>query len=143
MGNPDALARLMTAVDCRGGNTQLSRVLTHVNAEASKSGVSAVVYVGDAFEEHIDAVSQSAGEIGLLGVPVFMFLEGTDPVAERAFKEIARLTRGAFFRLDSASPSILAELLGAVAAYATGGRIALESRAKSGNASQMLLQQLK
>lgn len=143
VGNPDALARLMTAVDCRGGNTQLSRVLTHVKAEASKSGVSAVVYVGDAFEEHIDAVSQSAGEIGLLGVPVFMFLEGTDPVAERAFKEIARLTRGAFFRLDSASPSILAELLGAVAAYATGGRIALESRAKSGNASQMLLQQLK
>jgi len=143
VGNPDALARLMTAVDCRGGSTQLSRVLTHVKAEAAKSGVSAVVYVGDAFEEHIDTVSQSAGEIGLLGVPVFMFQEGRDPIAERAFKEISRLTRGAFFRLDGTSPSILAELLGAVAAYATGGRGALESRAKSGNASQMLLEQLK
>jgi hypothetical protein len=45
--------------------------------------------------------------------------------------------------LEDASPSVLAELLGAVAAYATGGRSALESRAKAGNASQMLLKQLK
>ena len=141
--NPDALARLMTAVECRGGNTQLARVLGHTKAEVARTGVNAVVYVGDAFEENIDAVCQAAGELGILGVRMFMFQEGNDPSAERAFTEIAKLTHGAYFKLDSTSPSILAELLGAVAAYATGGRKALETRAKSGNASQALLKQLK
>ncbi len=143
VANPEALARLMTAVECRGGNTQISRVLAHVRVEAGKSGVNAVVFVGDAFEEDIDQVCKTAGEIGLLGVPFFMFLEGDDVIAAQAFKEIARLTGGAYFRLDSTSPAVLADLLGAVAAYATGGRQALESRSKAGNASQVLLRQLK
>lgn len=143
VNDAEALARLMTSVQCRGGNTQISRILSHVKAETAKGKVSAVVFVGDAFEENIDAVCQSAGEIGLLGVPFFMFQEGNDALAERAFKEVASLTRGAYFKLDDASARILAELLGAVAAYATGGRAALANKAKSGNASQMLLNQLK
>jgi hypothetical protein len=137
------LARLMTAVECRGGNTQIARLLSHVKAEATKSRVNAVVFVGDALEENIDALCQSAGEIGMLGVPMFMFQEGEDAVAERGFREIAKLTHGAYFKLDSASAAVLAELLGAVATYATGGRQALESRANSGKASQALLRQLK
>jgi hypothetical protein len=139
--DPEALATLMTRVDCRGGNTQLGRVLAHVKAEAGKHKVAAVVYVGDAFEEQIDSVSQTAGEIGLVGLPVFMFQEGADPSAEGAFREIAKLTRGAYFRLDSSSPAVLAELLSAVAAYASGGKLALEQ--KGGTAARALLQQLK
>jgi hypothetical protein len=143
VNDADALARLMTSVQCRGGNTQISRVISHVKNETAKSKVSAVVYVGDAFEENIDAVCQSAGEVGLLGVPFFMFQEADDPTATRAFKEIAALTKGAFFKLDSSSARILGELLGAVAAYATGGKAALALKAKSDNASQVLLNQLK
>lgn len=143
VANPEALARLMTAVECRGGHTQISRVLAHVKSEAGRSGVRAAVFVGDAFEENIDEVCKTAGELGLLGARVFMFQEGQDANTELAFREIAKLTRGAYFRLDSSSPAVLAELLGAVAAYAAGGQTALESRAKSGNASQMLLKQLK
>lgn len=138
---PKALANLMTKVDCRGGNTQIGRVLSHVKSAAAKAKVNAVIFVGDACEENIDGLCQAAGEIGLLGVPMFMFHEGTDPTAEKAFKEIAKLTRGAYFRLDSGSPQILAELLGAVAAYATGGKKALE--AKGGQTARALLQQLK
>jgi hypothetical protein len=141
VAEPKALANLMTKVDCRGGNTQISRVLTHVKSAAAKSKINAVIFVGDACEENIDTLCQSAGEIGLLGVPLFMFQEGTDPTAEKAFKEIAKLTRGAYFRLDSASPKILADLLGAVAAYATGGKKALE--AQGGQTARALLQQLK
>jgi hypothetical protein len=141
VSDPQALANLMTKVDCRGGNTQIARILTHVKTEGAKSKVNAVIYVGDACEENVDGLCQAAGEIGLLGVPLFMFQEGTDPVTERAFREIAKLTRGAYFRLDSASPKVLAELLGAVAAYATGGKQALES--KTGQAARALLQQLK
>jgi hypothetical protein len=141
VADPEALAGLMTKVDCRGGNTQIARVLTHVKAEAAKTKVNAVVYVGDACEEGIDGLCQQAGEVGLLGVPLFMFQEGTDPTAERAFREIAKLTRGAYFRLDSAAPKVLADLLGAVAAYASGGKQALEN--KGGSAAKALLSQLK
>ena len=141
VANPDALARLMTAVECRGGNTQIQRVLRHIKTEAAKGKVNAVVFVGDAFEENIDHVCQTAGEVGMTGVPVFMFQEGTDSSAEQAFREVAKLTRGAYFRLDSSSPRVLAELLGAVAAYATGGRMALEKHG-SGTA-KLLLEQLK
>lgn len=138
---PEALAKLMTRVDCRGGNTQIGRVLSHVKREANTAKISAVVYVGDAFEEPVDSVCRTAGEIGLLGLPVFMFQEGADGVAERAFREIARLTRGAYFKLDKSAPRILADLLSAVAAYASGGRPALEK--KGGTAARALLRQMK
>jgi hypothetical protein len=139
--DPETMARLMTKVDCRGGNTQIGRVLTHVKAEAAKTKMNAVIFVGDACEENVDTLCNQAGEIGLLGVPLFMFQEGGDGVAERAFKEIAKLTRGAYFKLDAASPKVLAELLGAVAAYASGGKKALE--AQGSNTARALLQQLK
>ncbi len=138
-----ALARLMTAVDCRGGNTQIGRVLTHLKTEAAAAPVNAAVYVGDAMEENVDLLCRTAGEIGLLGVPVFMFQEGNDPVAERAYREIARLTRGAYFRFTAASAKTLRELLSAVAVYAAGGRVALTDRARAGGAPALLLRQMK
>lgn len=135
------LARLMTTVDCRGGNTQIGRVLKHVKAETAAGKVNAVIFVGDACEENVDNLCQMAGEIGMLGVPMFMFQEGNDSTAQQAFKEISRLTHGAYFKLDDSSPQVLAELLGAVAAYATGGKQALEARGST--AARALLSQLK
>ena len=85
-----------------------------------------------------------AGEIGLLGIPVFMFQEGRDPSAETGFREIARLTRGAYFRFGSDAARILGELLAAVAVYAAGGFAALENHsAQRGGAASLLLQQMK
>jgi hypothetical protein len=141
VSDPEALSKLMTKVDCRGGNTQIGKVLTHIRQQAQKAKVAAVVFVGDAFEERIDDVCQKAGEVGLLGVPVFMFQEADDASAEKAFREIAKLTRGAYYKLNSGSASVLAELLRAVAAYASGGKAALENT--GGAAARALLQQLK
>jgi hypothetical protein len=144
ISNPKALARLMTKVDCRGGNTQIGRVLSHVKNELRKTKVNAVVYVGDAMEESIDALCQSAGEIGLQGTPIFTFQEGNDGGAERCFREIAKLSKGAYFKLNESSANTLRELLSAVAVYAAGGRAALEGLVKSrGGNSSLLLQQLK
>lgn len=125
-----ALARLMSSVMCRAGRTQVGRVLSHAVAEASKDKVGALVYVGDCFEEDIDAVCHTAGELGLLGVPAFMFHEGSDPIASRAFREIARLTGGAYCPFDTGSARQLRELLSAVAVYAAGGRAALLEHGK-------------
>ena len=144
VSNADALARLMTTVDCRGGNTQILKVLKHIRKESQTAKVDAVVYVGDCMEEHVDHLCQLAGELGLMGVRMFMFQEGRDQVAERAFREIARLTGGAYSRFDASSARQLRELLGAVAAYAAGGRAALENLSKDrGGSIAGLLEQLR
>jgi hypothetical protein len=144
VSDPTALARLMTATQCRGGNTQIGKVLAHVLKEASRRKVNAVVYVGDCMEENVDQLCARAGEIGILGVPMFMFQDGREPLAEQAFREIARLTRGAYCRFDQGSARQLRELLAAVAVYAAGGRRALAelSRGRGGEAT-LLLEQLK
>lgn len=123
--DPDALARLMSTVSCRGGYTQIGKVLAHARSETEKQRVNALVYVGDASEESIDELCGRAGELALLGVPVFLFQEGRDAVAERAFREIAKLTGGAWCRFDAGAAAELRELLMAVAVYAAGGRRAL------------------
>ena len=76
-------------------------------------------------EEDIDKLCHHAGELGLLGVPVFMFHEGGEPVARRAFEQIARLSGGAYCPFDASSAQQLKELLSAVAVFAAGGRPAL------------------
>jgi hypothetical protein len=121
----ERLAELMTRIDCRGGHTQIGKVLAHARAESERRKVQALVFVGDAMEEKLDDLCQAAGELGLLGVPAFMFQEGYDAIAEQAFREIARLTKGAYCRFDPGSAHELGELLRAAAAYAAGGMRAL------------------
>ena len=138
------LARLMSGIRCQGGRTQIGRVLKHLKGEAAAGKVNACIYIGDALEEDIDALAELAGEVGLLGIPVFMFQEGHDAAAETGFREIARLTRGAYFRFGSDAARILRELLSAVAVYAAGGFTALENHsARRGGAASLLLKQMK
>ncbi len=137
------LAKLMSRIDCRGGNTQIGKVLSEVRREAVASGVRAVVFVGDAMEERVDELCAKAGELGMLKVPLFMFQEGHDATAEQAFREIARLTGGAWCRFDPGAAAQLRELLRAAAAYAAGGREALLQLSKSASGAAKLLGQMK
>src|SRR4051794_15917462 len=137
------LARLMGKIDCRGGNTQIGKVLSEARREAVSAGVRAVVFVGDAMEEAVDDLCAKAGELGLLKVPVFMFQEGQDPAAEQAFREIARLTGGAWCRFDPGAAAQLRELLRAAAAYAAGGRAALLALSKTASGAAKLISQMK
>lgn len=143
VGDPEALARLMSGVSCRGGYTQIRKVLVHARRESERAKVNAVIYVGDCMEENIDELSELAGQLGLMGVPVFLFQEGREPNAERGFREIARLTHGAYCHFDAGSAGQLRALLAAVAVYATGGRKALQNygaTTKSGAALRLLEQ---
>lgn len=121
----ERLAALMERIECRGGHTQIGKVIAHARRETQTRRVQALVFVGDAMEEKLDDLCHAAGELGLLGVPAFMFQEGGDPITEHAFREIARLTRGAYCRFSPGAASELAELLRAAAAYAAGGMRAL------------------
>lgn len=125
-GNPETLARLMTSVSCQGGYTQIGKILLHTRKETEKKKVGALVYVGDCIEEDADALCAAAGELGLLGVPGFIFQEGHDTAAEGVFREIARLTGGAFSRFNAGAADELRTLLSAVAVYTAGGKAALE-----------------
>jgi len=143
VNDPDALARLMRKVACAGGFTQIGKVLAHARRENETKKVNALVYVGDCMEEDVDQLAKLAGELGLIGLPVFLFQEGREAKAERAFREIARLSRGAYSPFDAGSARQLRELLTAVAVYATGGRKALKdfsNETKSGAAMRLLEQ---
>lgn len=137
------LARLMGRIGCQGGQTQIGKVLSETRREAVAAGVRALVFVGDAMEESVDELCARAGELGLLKVPVFMFQEGHDPAAEQAFREIARLTGGAWCRFDPGAAAQLRELLRAVAAYAAGGRAALMRLSQTAPGAAKLLGQMK
>jgi len=118
IGDSDRLGALMSGIDCRGGQTQIARILAHALRENETGKVAVLVFVGDAMEESLDELCSRAGELGLRNVKAFMFQEGQDPICEQAFREIARLTGGAFCRFAPGAAHELAELLRAAAAYA-------------------------
>jgi len=100
------LHRVMRAMSCVGGETQIKRVLCHAIRETGKNRGGAVVFVGDAMEEKVD-------RLGQLSVPIFVFHEGSDPTAAAAFKQIAALSGVLTSPFDRAGTARLKELLGA------------------------------
>jgi hypothetical protein len=136
------LHRIMSGVQCVGGETQIERVLAHAIRETGQRRVGALVFVGDAMEENVDRLCRLAGELGLLGVPIFLFHEGRDPTAAAAFRQMASLSRGAYLAFDLASAARLKDLLAAVAVYAAGGYKALAAygEAKGGEVLRLTRQ---
>ena len=132
------LLSTMTAVSCLAGHTQIGAVLKHALAECRQSKIDALVFVGDCIEEDVDKLGQLAGKLSMYGVPMFVFHEGGDLKAARAFQQLAHITQGAYCAFDAGSAAQLRELLSAVAVYAAGGRKALEDFSK--NKSPQLLQ---
>lgn len=133
------LADLMETIECRGGQTQIAKVLAHARRETQKVRVQALVFVGDAMEESVDRLCAAAGELGIVGVPVFLFQEGADAVVEQAFREIARLSHGAYSRFSAGAAHELGELLRAAAAYAAGGLKALDDLSQRQNTGAVRL----
>jgi hypothetical protein len=118
VANSEKLAQLMSRIDCRGGHTQIAKVLSHARKENEARKVQALVFVGDAMEEKVDDLC--------------------------AYREVARLSRGAYCRFSAGAAHELGELLRAVAAYAAGGLKALTSlSARNDRGAQKLLVQLK
>ncbi|MBF2759425.1 MAG: VWA domain-containing protein [Ectothiorhodospiraceae bacterium AqS1] len=127
LSNAKDLLQRMSAVRCAAGATQIERVLRHAGSQAGQERIDALVFVGDCVEEDVDRLCAAAGVLRLHAIPVFIFHEGYNPGAERAFQEIARLTAGACHRFDASSAAELRDLLRAVATYAAGGRFALKA----------------
>jgi hypothetical protein len=140
-GDTKHLTKIMTGLMCRAGHTQLRKILAHAQKETQLLRVGALIFIGDALEEDEDELIPEARELGRLGVPAFMFQEGHDRDVETVFREIARVTHGAYCRFDPGAARQLGELLKAVAVYVTGGTAALAARHDA--AAIKLLGQLK
>jgi len=139
----DKLITMMRKVSCLAGHTQINRVLKHGIAECRNQQVQALVFIGDCVEERVDELGNLAGQAKLLGLPIFIFQEGHNVEASFAFSQIAKLSGGAHCQFDESSASQLGELLNAVAAYAAGGRAALEQLVNQGKGqANLLLKQL-
>ena len=130
----EQLLKLMNGVRCLGGITQINRVLQHALQETRAQPVKAVVFIGDCCEESIDPLCHSAGELGMLRTPVFMFQEGQDAHTKAVFEQVCKLSGGAYAPFDRSSPQILKDLLAAVAVYASGGVKALKHHASHSSA---------
>src|SRR5438105_15048650 len=48
------LAALMERIDCRGGHTQIGKIIAHARRETERIKVQALGFVGDAMEEKLD-----------------------------------------------------------------------------------------
>jgi hypothetical protein len=149
------LARQMRSIRCDGGLTKIARVLRHIRREHERTKVDAAIFVGDACEEIPGELYDAASG---LAVPCFIFQEGSgmaiyvddhggfvDPhppqTVEQIFREITRLTNGAYAKFDAGAAAKLAELLQAVAAFAVGGVKALANQHT--DSARKLLGQLK
>jgi len=79
------LAELMIKVRCATGYTQIGRVLQHVLTESREHTIRALVYVGDCCEESGEELFGPAEQLKRQKIPIFVFHEGTDSVAEPHF----------------------------------------------------------
>jgi hypothetical protein len=130
----DILVTEMAKVECRTGPTQILQSL----GVARELDSTAIVLIGDAFEESPEALEARAEQLGNAGVPVFTFLEGDDAEAMLAFSRLAEITGGAFAVFGAYRD--LGALVAAAATYATGGTEALARL--SGPAADEVLKQL-
>lgn len=114
--------------------------------------VAAAIFVGDACEEVPGVLYDAAAG----SPPIFCFQEADNMVVridrygqiepssekvETVFREIARLTKGAYSKFDAGAARQLGELLRAVAVFATGGLSALADLRT--DSARKLLTQLK
>jgi hypothetical protein len=154
--NARELTDLMVRIHCHAGETQVRKILDHIRKENRIEKVHAAVFIGDAVEEPPHELYDAAAG---LGVPIFWFQEGNGlafyldqrgelvhphppQTVEQIFRELARLSNGAYARFNAgAAVEQLRQLLRAIAAFAAGGRKALSDL--NTGAARKLLGQLK
>lgn len=142
----------MRKIKCEYGATNIAQMLRLIKTEHERERIGAVIFIGDAVEERPTGLYDIAASIG---APMFMFQEGNGAViyhdhrgepaggqtVEEVFREIARLSGGAYGRFDAGAAKQLGELLRAVAAFATGGIAALANQ--NSESARLLLGQMK
>src|SRR5262249_61944775 len=82
IAEPERFGELMSRIDCRGGQTQIAKVLAHARRENDRFKVGALVFIGDAMEENFDELCSGPRELALPPLPAFIFQHAPHPVSE-------------------------------------------------------------
>jgi hypothetical protein len=138
ISDPKVLSAIMSRVRCAAGPTQIQRVLAHTRREHAREKIGASILISDSCEENPHTLYNEARELGL---PCFLFQEGTDERVGEIYAEIAKISGGAHCTFDANAAQRLGDLLKAVAAFAAGGVKALA--AQNSEAGRLLLAQVK
>ena len=134
----------MEKIDCRGGHTQIGKILAHAKRENEAKKCRRWSSSAMPWRSRSTISAPRPANWACSASRRSCFQEGGDAVAEQAFREIARLSRGAYCRFDISAAHELAELLRAVAAYAAGGMKALaDLKARHNSGAVKLLAQLR
>jgi len=139
---PESLRTQAATVSCEQGLTQLVPILRRCR---DASGVKAVVYIGDVFEEDGQEAEEVAALLKLRGTKVIVLHDqssGARADSAEVFASIARITGGAVLPFDPDSISRLRDILEAVAVLAVGGVKLLEQRRHALPGATLLLEHL-
>ncbi|SPH17909.1 hypothetical protein DEA8626_01437 [Defluviimonas aquaemixtae] len=115
----DIVARRMAEVSCRPGFTDILPSLARFLEKDEAGPASAIILIGDAYEEGPGDVEPLAQQLKSAGIKVFAFLEGEGTEAARAFSAFAEITDGKFARFGDELP--LSDLCEGVALLTSGG----------------------
>jgi len=141
LATASGLRGALSQIYCEGGITQIQRLLEHcLHQHSDSTSIKAIIFVGDAVEEDAGLLNDLAVKCRLAKRPLYIFQEGSDPVAGSAFASMAALSGGVHFGLGNDSADQLRRLLQSVVRLATGGRKALESSTRESD--KLLLKKL-
>lgn len=124
IARPQQVAAVMGRVRCHAGQTLILPALEAFLADDTEERASAVILIGDAFEEDEAEIEWIAAALRREGIRIFSFLEGGSRKAERVFRRLSAETGGAFAMFGAALP--LGDLCTGVALLAAGGSAALK-----------------
>jgi hypothetical protein len=121
--NVDSMCESIKNVECRGGITQINECLNKFVSDHAGRLPSAIIFVGDHYEEDESELEASINLMKDNNIKVFTFLDSEDSGAESVFRRLAEQTGGKFAKFGKEMP--LKDLCEAVALLATGGSAAL------------------
>lgn len=121
--------RKMGSVSCVVGGTQIQRSFERCIQGDRKP--TAIVLVGDCFEEKEQDILAACGRLKVMNTPVLAFHEGNDQKGEAAFRVIAEATGGVFQKFGPNLP--LRDLIRPFFVYQTRGRDAFNRLVQTGD----------
>jgi hypothetical protein len=111
------LARAMSGVGCKAGNTQIRKVLEHALSEHKRQPINGIVYIGDRFEDRRDKISSAIAAVHTAKIPVMVFHEGGEDPDQ--FQWLAG-ENGFVAPFDPTAVNRIKQLFGQVAQFAIG-----------------------
>ena len=114
----------------------MKRCVRTLHIEGPKEQATAIILIGDCFEENDTMAECAAVLLKHKGIKIFSFIEGYDTTALPVFRRLSEITGGKFAMFGNELP--LSDLCEGVALLTSGGEKAL-ARLKNKKVQKLLL----